>query len=325
MISVIIPVYRVEEYLDECVESVINQTYTNLEIILVDDGSPDRCPQMCDEWAKRDRRIRVIHKPNGGLSDARNVGLDNAKGRFVAFLDSDDYMENTCLQKLYDALQNFPDCSIASCSHWLDIDGKIAQTFNNSWIYDEIRFVDPMEYAHRMLLMESVHTAWGKLYKREVFKNIRYRKGRNNEDILFALDFYPIVEKKGYRIVEIPDKLLYYRQREGSICHDKEFSVTEAQNRAEVLEAVKGKKPLVYEAYKRKYIQDLALLLSYKLNYPEKYKFSYITMCKELWKFSNGYARKELNDSEYATYLHCKYFAPLMWLKYAIKRNGNIR
>ena len=90
LISVIVPVYKVEEYLDKCVESIVDQTYRNLEIILVDDGSPDNCPKMCDEWAKKDKRIKVIHKENGGLSDARNAGIDIAKGEYITFIDSDD-------------------------------------------------------------------------------------------------------------------------------------------------------------------------------------------------------------------------------------------
>ena len=94
-ISIIIPVYKVEKYLDKCVESVVNQTYKNLEIILVDDGSPDNCPKMCDEWAEKDKRIKVIHKENGGLSDARNFGIEKATGDYLMFLDSDDYLDVT--------------------------------------------------------------------------------------------------------------------------------------------------------------------------------------------------------------------------------------
>ena len=92
LVSVIVPIFMVEEYLDECIQSIVGQTYSNLEIILVDDGSLDGCPQKCDEWARKDHRIRVIHKPNGGLSSARNAGLDIAKGEYIAFVDSDDYI-----------------------------------------------------------------------------------------------------------------------------------------------------------------------------------------------------------------------------------------
>ena len=105
LITIIIPVYKVEDYLDKCVESVVNQTYKNLEIILVDDGSPDNCPKMCDDWAKKDKRIKVIHKENGGLSDARNKGIDIAKGEFITFIDSDDYVENNYVEFLYNLVR----------------------------------------------------------------------------------------------------------------------------------------------------------------------------------------------------------------------------
>ena len=100
LITIIVPVYKVEKYLDRCVQSIVDQTYTNLEIILVDDGSPDNCPKMCDEWAKKDKRIKVIHKQNGGLSDARNAGLEKAKGKYVGFVDSDDYVAPNCFKIL---------------------------------------------------------------------------------------------------------------------------------------------------------------------------------------------------------------------------------
>ena len=102
LISVIVPVYKVEPYLDRCVQSIVNQTYKNLEIILVDDGSPDHCPAMCDAWAEKDSRIRVIHKENGGVSTARNAGINIAKGAFFTFVDSDDWIDRDALQLLWD-------------------------------------------------------------------------------------------------------------------------------------------------------------------------------------------------------------------------------
>ena len=98
LVSIIVPIYKVEEYLDECVESIINQTYSNIEIILVDDGSPDRCPQLCDEWAKKDNRIKVIHKENGGVSSARNAGITLSKGEWIWFVDSDDTAQINALE-----------------------------------------------------------------------------------------------------------------------------------------------------------------------------------------------------------------------------------
>ena len=113
-ISIIVPIYKVQDYLDECIESIINQTYSNIEVILVDDGSPDRCPQMCDEWAKRDSRIRVIHKKNGGLSSARNAGLDVANGEYISFVDSDDFICSDALQNLYDRIKDDKSIGITS-------------------------------------------------------------------------------------------------------------------------------------------------------------------------------------------------------------------
>lgn len=106
LISVIVPVYKVEKYLDRCVESIVAQSYKNIEIILVDDGSPDHCGQICDEWAKKDERIKVIHKPNGGAADARNVGIQKAGGEYITFVDSDDYIAPLMVEKLYDAILN---------------------------------------------------------------------------------------------------------------------------------------------------------------------------------------------------------------------------
>lgn len=106
LISIVIPVYKVELYLEKCIESIINQTYKNLEIIIVDDGSPDNCPKICDEYAQKDNRIKVIHKENGGLSDARNAGIDVAAGKYIAFVDSDDYVSNDYIEYMYNLIKN---------------------------------------------------------------------------------------------------------------------------------------------------------------------------------------------------------------------------
>lgn len=116
LVSVIVPVYKAEPYLDRCVASILAQTYPNLEVILVDDGSPDNCPALCDAWAQRDARIRVIHKKNGGQSDARNVGLDAASGAYISFVDSDDYIAENFIETLYDLLHEYH--TDISAVHW---------------------------------------------------------------------------------------------------------------------------------------------------------------------------------------------------------------
>lgn len=114
LISVVVPVYKAEKYIDECIESIVNQTYRNLEIILVDDGSPDRCPKICDEWAFRDERIKVIHQTNKGAAAARNAGIKVASGQYIGFVDSDDYIDKTMYEVLYEGIGK-SDAQISCC------------------------------------------------------------------------------------------------------------------------------------------------------------------------------------------------------------------
>ena len=183
LISVIVPVYKVEEYLDECVQSLINQTYTNLEIILVDDGSPDGCPQMCDDWAMRDARIKVIHKKNGGLSDARNAGLDICTGDYVAFVDSDDWIKPEMYRYMYDAIKrekaDICACNIISCYPNREVSwGGKAYTVGDS------------ETMLDRLYSDSAFPvcAWNKLYRRELWQEFRFPVGKICED---AFTTYP--------------------------------------------------------------------------------------------------------------------------------------
>ena len=120
-VSFIVPIYNVEKYLSECVESILAQTYSDFEMLLVDDGSPDNCPALCDDWATKDSRIKTLHKPNGGLSDARNYGLDHAQGDYVVFVDSDDFwVEKDCLERLMNVVDAHPECDFIgfNCSYY---------------------------------------------------------------------------------------------------------------------------------------------------------------------------------------------------------------
>lgn len=178
LITVIVPIYKVEEYLNRCIESIINQTYENLEIILIDDGSPDNCPKMCDEWAKKDKRIKVIHKENGGLSDARNKGIEQTNGKYITFIDSDDYVEKNYVIELYNAI-SINDCDIS-------ISGIVVKYTNGTIInkYTNIKEeLTPKETIKKILYDDGIDiSATAKLYKKEVFKNIRFPKDRLYED-----------------------------------------------------------------------------------------------------------------------------------------------
>lgn len=217
LISIIVPIYKVEQYLDQCVESLLKQTYSNLEIILVDDGSPDRCPQMCDEWAMKDVRIKVIHKPNGGLSDARNAGIDVAKGEYIGFVDSDDFVDEQMYERLLEGFSMEEDVAITSIKVISYKDGVCAP-FCQSWEITKSRTIKGTAFAAKMISQECCFTAWNKLYKSSVLGSIRFRKGRNNEDTLFMFDLRNVMNQGNCKLIELPYSAYYYRIRPESIC-----------------------------------------------------------------------------------------------------------
>ena len=213
LISIIVPIYKVEKYLSICVEKLIHQSYENLEIILVDDGSPDRCPEICDEYQKKDSRIKVIHKKNGGLSDARNAGLDIAQGEYVAFVDSDDYVDERYIDKLYDAL-NQSNASTAVCGlQIVDENNKVSEQISvtkgvNSEIYTGKEIIKKELQGEWVLV-----TAWGALYDMAIFKEMRFPCGRHYEDeYVFAANYLD-----QQRVVCIPENMYFYLRRSDSI------------------------------------------------------------------------------------------------------------
>jgi len=215
-ISVIVPIYKVEKYLHKCVDSIINQTYKNLEIILVDDGSPDNCPAICDEYAKKDNRIKVIHKPNGGLSDARNAGLDIATGEYIAFVDSDDYIDLTMYEKLYNAIKQ-NDCDLAVCgfNNVNEDESKVWQCWKKDKVINQN---EPVKLLFENNNVGGIITAWNKLYHKDIFKTLRYPVGKINEDEFVVYDVLKNV-KKG--VVVIDNLLYFYRQRDNSIMNSR--------------------------------------------------------------------------------------------------------
>lgn len=162
MVSVIVPVYKVPEYLDRCVESIRNQTYTDLEIILVDDGSPDDCPQMCDAYAKKDERIVVIHQSNGGLSAARNAGLKNCKGEYIIYVDSDDYIKDDMIETLVAGIENY-DADIAISTYYLSVGEKQEALRLSGKV-----FVGKTEDMIEIIYSNGLWQAWAKLIKRDI-------------------------------------------------------------------------------------------------------------------------------------------------------------
>lgn len=179
--SVIVPVYKTEKYLDKCVTSILTQSFENLELILVDDGSPDDCPQLCDKYALRDRRVKVIHKENGGVSSARNVGIDAARGEFIWFVDSDDYIEQFALEKLYEAQsKEHADMYIFNVKNPDELFVGTIDDFLRKYYFNYIVGFEP----------------WNKLYRTSVIKNNRLYfdiQETIGEDLLFNLSYYKSV------------------------------------------------------------------------------------------------------------------------------------
>ena len=212
LISIIIPVYKVEKYLEKCIQSVINQTYENLQIILVDDGSPDNCGKICDEYAKKDHRIEVIHKSNGGLSDARNKGLEIAKGEYIGFVDSDDYIEADMYEVLYNLLKQY-NADVSICNFYTVSQGKISIKNADNGINEYNR----IEILKEILLDKNIQSyAWNKLYKKELFDEIKYPIGKKYEDI--GTTFYLL--EKCNKVVVTGKSEYYYINRQDSIVNN---------------------------------------------------------------------------------------------------------
>lgn len=216
LISIIVPIYNVEQYLERCIRSIVNQTYSNLEIILVDDGSPDNCPQICDEWAKKDSRIKVIHKENGGLSDARNAGMQIATGDLIGFVDSDDWIHPQMYEKLFVSMEQ-QDADIAACqfikrTSLTQSDFELSDINENQIVYDT-------EEALKELILDGKvkQVVWNKLYKKELIQDIWFEVGKYNEDEFWT---YQIIAKAS-RVATMDYVGYYYFQRSDSIIGER--------------------------------------------------------------------------------------------------------
>ncbi|MCM1282931.1 MAG: glycosyltransferase [Muribaculaceae bacterium] len=212
LVSVIVPVYNVEQYLPRCIDSILGQTYKELEIYLVDDGSTDRGGEICDEYQKRDSRIRVIHKENAGLSEARNAALDVISGQYVTFVDSDDFISGFYVENLYRALKT-TDADMAVSRFVNYYAGDRLPVF--AGIDDaEIEVLSSIQCMERLFYQENMDTsAWGKLYRAQDFKNIRYPRGKWYEDILVT---YRMIKACG-KVAFVSSVDYLYVQRADSI------------------------------------------------------------------------------------------------------------
>ena len=212
LITVVVPIYKVEAYLDECVQSILKQTYSNLEIILVDDGSPDRCGKMCDAYAEKDARVKVIHQKNKGLSGARNSAIDRATGKYIMFVDSDDYLKEDMIETLYqEVLKYNAEIAIVAFESFFEDGSRMSN------LHDGKIFVYSKEEALDCFLFNDYLTpcVCGKLYNISLWKDVRCPEGKLFED---QFTTYKLIDQCK-KVVYDTTPRYYYRKRVGSIGH----------------------------------------------------------------------------------------------------------
>lgn len=241
LISVIVPVYKVEKYLGRCIESLINQTYTRLEIILVDDGSTDKCSQLCDEWSGKDARIKSVHKRNGGLSDARNAGMPLAAGEYISFIDSDDYVSNDYFEVMLNTLVS-ENSDIVECSVVKFYEDNHFEEYHDDLKATSYSAVDGLS---GLIAEEPFHQhVWNKMYKADITLGIPFPFGKLNEDEFWTYQIFG----RANRVTKINKTMYFYFQRAESI-------MGEAYNLRR-LDALEGKK------YRQEYIDEQFPVLS---------------------------------------------------------------
>jgi len=213
LISVIVPVYKVEKYLSRCIESILAQTYKNIEILLIDDDSPDNCPKICDDYSLNYSNIKTIHLKNSGIgvSGARNAGLDNVNGDYIAFVDSDDYVHCELFSQLHNLLEKQATANMAICSYQKVNDDTV--NFNGLQSCNEI-LLDDLGAMNLIIDDQNKTAVWSKLFKKSIFDKLRFPIGKHNEDMFLM----PFIFQTAKNIVYCPCPLYYYFQDNESLC-----------------------------------------------------------------------------------------------------------
>lgn len=281
LISIIVPVYQVEKYLKKCVCSIISQTYRNLEVILVDDGSTDNCPALCNQFQVDDNRIKVIHQKKGGLSHARNVGLKFATGDFISFVDSDDWLEPNMYKVLMTALMQ-TNADIAVCDRYIETENT---TSNPSKVKSgEIKLYSPEEALRMIIKDENIlhDTVWNKLYVRKVLSNINFPDGKIHEDILWTAK----VVGNSRLLVCISSPLYHHLHRSDSLSQNKDLTIRRILDK---IQMVKQRLEYIQEHYPA--LEKLAIM---KFQNMYCYEYYNISMNKHLLD-GDGKIRHELH------------------------------
>lgn len=305
MISVIVPVYNVEKYLPECIESIINQTYRDIEIILIDDGSTDNSGKICDKYASQDGRIRVIHKENGGLSDARNCGMKVANGEVISFVDSDDYLSPFFLEIMYEAMMK-GNCDVvtlkSACEFW---DGEDCEELNIHNKEYKAEYCSSIEATRLMFYMKILTSAQFSLYKKCAFDGIEFPYGYYYEDVATTYKAFLAGEKAGI----VTANIYAYRKRNDGIIRQKfsEKKLSALKIFDEVIDDAKVKELGLLQAAKARVYP---MLFSVFLQVPFENK----TLRKTIWKKLNTVRWDILTDKSGIMRKKNKYAALISFL-----------
>lgn len=281
LVSIIVPVYGVEAYLSTCIDSLLVQTYQNIEIILVDDESPDRCPQICDNYAVNDSRIQVFHKKNGGAASARNVGLDNASGKYVCFVDSDDVVCKTYVAALVARLEA-TNADLAVCGYYELYKSK-------KEVIDCIRsnrILSQKEYLLQFLDDWTCGLIWNKIFKREKIGMVRFAEGHKIDDEFFTYQVVMNCDK----VVLFDEPLYEYRMRISSVMgasekYEKKIILDKLEYQVERYEKVTMRFPDLTNQYLRNLMDNLILLLRKSQPYGELKSRVWMQIKKYKWSF----------------------------------------
>lgn len=284
-VSVIVPIYKVEQYLQRCVDSIINQTYKNLEIILVDDGSPDNCGKICNDYAKKDSRIKSIHKANGGLSDARNYGMKYATGDFVLFIDSDDWIKVEMIEVMINKAKEYNADVVQSAFYYAYEDYML---FDDRYYKENQNpiVLNREELIRELVINERVKNfAWGKLYKINLIKDIPFEKGVLFEDVFWA---HKVMHRVNTYVI-LNNPMCYYLQRRDSIVGNY------TPRNLDIIRGLKERHKFISEYYSYLVKESYTLILKTSFQH-------YYLLTRNKDKDPNNLFREEIKKYIYANY-----------------------
>lgn len=317
LISVIVPIYNMEKYLNKCVDSILNQSYSNLEIILIDDGSTDLSTKICDEYEKKDNRIKVYHKKNGGLSDAKNYGIEKANGKYIAFVDSDDWIEKNMYRNMYQKLKETKS-NIVICGRYIEYEnGKKRKWYNTKEMV--------MNKEQSLIYLNSFYnfdmSSCDKLYEKVLFEKIKFPYGKKCED---AYTTYLLFDK-AEKITYIPECFYHYLQRNGSISRSEKINMDYIYAAEEQLKFFSEKYQHLLYIAETNYVFSVKAIFQISIERKLKLTDEFKLKMKEIKKYykpilSNRYIGKEKK----ITYMLFAFF-PLLYklllkIKYFIRK-----